>query len=266
MPLVKESPTWFVVGRQAMRLQATNRSPWLARILAGAALPLLILPVVAIMTGKLKELRIELTMSIWGVSTVFGVVLLFLALRLHLGSRGWIADGSRPSVGIAGKSWGLLAPKIFLPPTILFAIAMPIAGLMLTTHTALFLSALVVGLLLAGVAARVAVKLARNRAKLEIREANHDYQDLLSNAQSDVSSKCALEALQAISRFAGISADRLRRSDRFGYEIGTFSALDGTIDQISGVLLRRLGSLGLSTNLENIKTVGDFLDEWSRGP
>jgi hypothetical protein len=70
------------------------------------------------------------------------------------------------------------------------------------------------------------------------------------------------DAIGLVASVVRVPRQKLRWSDRFGSDIGTFSALDETLDRLGGRLLLEQSKAGRPLELENIKTLGDYVSEW----
>ena len=68
--------------------------------------------------------------------------------------------------------------------------------------------------------------------------------------------------MELIASVALVPQQKLRWTDRFGSEIGTFSSLDETLDRLGGRLLMEQSKADRPLELENIKTIGDYVTEW----
>jgi hypothetical protein len=109
---------------------------------------------------------------------------------------------------------------------------------------------------------RTRMRKSRVRAAIEIREDGAEYSAFALKAPHDSQAAQSIDALEAIAQAIGVSPEKLRISDRFGYEIGTRDALDDTLDLVGALLLNRRKVTRNPLSLSDVKTVGDFLIAW----
>ena len=212
----------------------------------------------------LRPLPIGLAISVCGISLFCGVVILSVSFTKYLNEQGRAWGPARPTTGIAGKAWSMLAPSIVLPPTLaigfsflsyallqqIYVIGAAIALLILTHFTCLYVSSL--------------RKCWRQRQVLTKRNLEQSFIILEKESEENSNARCTLDALNVIANTLRVPAGKLRMSDRFGDEIGSFSSFDDTLDKIGGCSLMRKRLFGKSLYLDHIRTLGDFVREWNK--
>lgn len=211
----------------------------------------------------LDALSAEMILVLWGVTWFGGVVLLMTVARNLVVAKGYLWSRDRPAAGIAGRAWGILLPSVFVPLTSIFLLVFSIVFL----WTGRYLSAaffLVFGSILLGSYLKMTSLRSSRRAALQARADDADYSRLARSAEGSAEAAQVTEALQVIARVIRVAPEKLRRTDRFGHEVGTFAAFDETLDELGGRLLKRKRQLRTSLALDGVRTVGDFLDQWQR--
>jgi hypothetical protein len=203
-------------------------------------------------------------LGIWGLSFFGGVVLLATTLTRLLRAQGRAWSPDRPASGIAGKVWGVLVPGIVLPPALVFALVFLSLALFHGGHVFMVSIALLICALLAHAYLRSVRKRSLQRRRVLQRDDNDEYLVLTNKVNDDAAAVSgSLEALESIAAVLHVPAVKLRPSDRFGYDIGTFSLLDDSIDRIGGQLLMRKRAFQQPLFLDHITTVGDYVREWN---
>ena len=212
----------------------------------------------------LRTMPIGLALSIWGLSFFGGVVLLAASLTRHLRAQGraWTTD--RPAIGIAGKAWGVLVLGIILPPALVFAFVFLFYALFHSDHVIMISIALLICAQLAYVYISSVRKTSLQKNTLLKRDDYGEYSILTGRVNDDAAARCSLEALNSIADVLCVPIVKLRPSDRFGYDVGTFSTFDETIDRIGGQLLMRKKTFQKPLFIDHVKTVGDYVREWNK--
>jgi hypothetical protein len=198
-----------------------------------------------------KSYAIETVMLMWGASMLIGVGLVYFPLHFALKREGRSHFKGRPKIGLAGKPWGPMAPSI-LVPVLLFS--MPVAivvgyraglGLYAMGTLAVLLAVLLV---------------AQSRKQADIKKQRQE----ISQRTAMRSDRLMPESpgLLAVAHVLRVSPDKLRASDILGEHVGTFHTFDETLDRLGGILLMRQKKAGRSLDIEHIKTVGAFVQEW----
>jgi hypothetical protein len=200
---------------------------------------------------------------LWAVTWSGGIVLLLTVARAYVVAKGYLWSRDRPGTGIAGKAWGLLLPNVVVPPTSIVILGLSIVFLWNERYfSAAFF--LVFGSVLLGSFLKMTSLKSSRRAALKERPDDDGYSGLSSMAEGSAEAAQSVEALHAISKVIGVAPQKLKRSDRFGYEVGTLAAFDETLDELGGQLLKRKRQIGAPLTLDGVKTVGDFMDQWQR--
>jgi hypothetical protein len=232
--------------------------------LSGALL--LVLPFLAAPLLRLLPHQVAGYLSI--ASVLAGVLMFGVAAHLRLKSKGlgWIED--RPKFAIAGAPWALLFPNVTIHIALLGAAGVTASAFIVygagdAKHVALF------AVLLCGTSAisfvyfRALLSRRAQRNQILRRSDSTTYAELLRDAARDPRSRDALESIDAIARVLRVPASKVKMGDRFGIELGTMSPYDETLDLLSGILLARRRRYQRSLELEHIRTVGDFVRDWS---
>ena len=200
--------------------------------------------------------------AVWGASALSGALLLFNAALVLLRRQGRAAIAGRPEHGLAGKAWGVLAPGIWVPPVLVSAVIALSIGWETGIGGVLVLPALVICLAFGAVYFRTVWLVWRRRRALHQRnDTNLEAATGTTGLQSEPEFQTAV---QLIASLIGVPPMKLRGSDRFGSEIGTFASLDETLDRLGGLLLLEQRKSHRQLSLEHIETINDYAAEWVR--
>jgi hypothetical protein len=197
------------------------------------------------------------------VAVGFAVWLFLLVVTIHSALR-----QRNPSLGrsheretsLAGKAFGVMYPNLIVPVCLIFILAAIVFGLQHGVQAFLVVSMAVI---FTGLSFAYLLQLSRkamNRRSARRRPPLSD--QALAESFGHLGER--REALQAAcSRIAaetGIPIGHLRATDRFGYELGTFSSLDPTLDRLARWLLD--ARAGEEVDVSSIKTLRDYVWAW----
>lgn len=80
-------------------------------------------------------------------------------------------------------------------------------------------------------------------------------------AESGLSMEAVMDVWHEIAHVLRAPADRLRPSDRFGKDVGTYLITSEDLDVLGVVALRRGQRQGLSVQLDSIETIDDYVNK-----
>ncbi len=181
------------------------------------------------------------------------------AVLSHLRGSGRAAIAGQPSLGLAGKPWGALVPGAWMPPVLLLLIVAFAIGWRAGIGGPLVVPALPICLILFGYYVRILWSIERARRVLRRRGVGSPFQEIQMKNFEKTEFQSAVAVIASAAR---ISPEKLRWTDRFGFEIGTFSSFDETLDRLGGRLLIEQNRARRPLVLENIRTIGDYVCEW----
>jgi hypothetical protein len=227
-------------------------------VVALGIIVLLVWPFAAV--SILRNIPTNVAMGLAILSYISAMLLLMHLVMKRRRAKG-LGRGDVQAGGLAGKDPGMMAPRVVIPFVFLFVSGICARNVLrseylLESAISFAASLLILSLLLS------AIWKSKNQRQRLLLRIGSDIERAPSNHGS-AEKHSSSEAIEFIGSVLDVPPHAILKPDRFGYQIGQWSAFDQTLDVIGGRLILLQRQSGRALELSKIKTVGEFSAEWS---